>query len=394
MRIGTRADVLRLTSLFCLGISAAIFSIFKPVVLSGYVDRLGFSEVLAGYLIALEILGSVTGTVLITIKGASINRNRFAVYALLVMFTGNLASLFAETQGLLYALRLFTGFGEGIALGLFAATLAAEKNPERYFGVFSVIILFVGALAFASVPSVSSAINGIGAFAYMAAFAFISFCIAGYAPIAKHKDNALSKENVRSSLITALKDGPGFLVFILLSIGVIAFYFAVGGNWPYMGRIGLTYSLNDTQIASIFSAAQIAGVLGALAPAVVGNRFGHMPPILLSILVVTISLLMLIYNSQSALVFTAASLLFMFAWLMFFPYFMGLTSKLDPEGRLSSFVYAIQNVGFLLGPVVCAFVLEVGGYKGILWFGVGCLALALTTLSVASFNVDRDARKV
>ena len=70
----------------------------------------------------------------------------------------------------------------------------------------------------------------------------------------------------------------------------------------------------------------------------------------------------------------------MFVWLMFFPYLMGIVSELDPIGRLAGVGYALQSVGFAIGPALAALMIPGGGYAALFSLGIGCYLATLLLL--------------
>lgn len=60
--------------------------------------------------------------------------------------------------------------------------------------------------------------------------------------------------------------------------------------------------------------------------------------------------------------FTLAMCGFVFAWMMFFPYLMGLCAAYDPLGRLSALNLALQYGGLTLGSGLAGVIAELAGY--------------------------------
>ena len=114
-----------------------------------------------------------------------------------------------------------------------------------------------------------------------------------------------------------------------------------------------------------------------------GARLGRMLPIMFSLLASTGCLLALLFFSNK-LVYALVIQLYMFVWLMFFPYLMGIVSELDPVGRLAGVSYALQSIGFAIGPALAALMIPGGGYASLFYLGIGCyLATLLLLLSLA-----------
>ena len=161
-----------------------------------------------------------------------------------------------------------------------------------------------------------------------------------------------------------------------------------------MGQIGLGAHLSTEAVSSIFGYSQLWGAAAAALPVVVGDRFGRALPIAASVTLGAICLLLLLGLPDQPRIFGLVAQAFMFGWLLFFPYLMGLTSTLDPLGRLASLVYTAQAIGFFLGPALCAQAIRIGSYEALLWFGVLCFATTLVVLLPVAIKQDRRQAKM
>lgn len=89
--------------------------------------------------------------------------------------------------------------------------------------------------------------------------------------------------------------------------------------------------------------------------------------------------------------FTLAAGCFMFSWIAFFPYLMGLCSSFDTVGRLGALSLAVQNIGFATGPALAGMLVEHAGYHSLLTAALLGYILAGTALLAASCRAKRLA---
>jgi predicted MFS family arabinose efflux permease len=129
----------------------------------------------------------------------------------------------------------------------------------------------------------------------------------------------------------------------------------------------------------------LAGALGALVPYVLRDRFGRAWPIAISILV-TLCCLIVLARPVSAIGFGVAAASFMFAWIAFFPYLMGVCSAFDPVGRLGALSLATQNIGFAAGPAIAGVLAERAGYVPLIGAAAVGYAIAAVALLAAIWH--------
>jgi len=384
------SPVLTTASYFLIGMSGALVIGLKPILLSLYVNHASISQVDAGYMISAEVLAAVIGTLWVAFRVPWWGQQRQLSAALLVLICGNLLAAIADGAIQLLMARILAGLGAGFTTGIFAAAMAGSANPGRRFGLFTILLLLIAAAAFSLAPQAIEMAGMAGLFLMLCilpvlAWVFLLCTSPKSLSAARQVTPPRAVENTSSGPLTALKSSSG----VFLAVGALAYYLAVGGVWPYMGQIGLAAKLTPDQIAQVFGVSQLWGALGAIVPMAVGSRIGRIKPIIFALGIGILSMSAIFLWLEQARVFIMASQAFMFGWLMFFPYLMGLSACLDTEGGFSSLVYTIQNIGFFVGPALCAQAVSIGGYDALLLFGIASMTVALVCLSVSVLKLRR-----
>ena len=59
---------------------------------------------------------------------------------------------------------------------------------------------------------------------------------------------------------------------------------------------------------------------------------------------------------------------------------MCIRDRLDPLGRLAGISYALQSVGFAVGPALAALLITHGGYTALFYQGIACYLITLFLL--------------
>ena len=385
-----RQDIYRLASLYIVGLASAIFVAFQPSLVSSYVDRLGMSEGYAGSLLSLELVGATIGTLFVFLKGVELNRRKLALAALFILALSNGASLILTSAAPLAALRFLAGFGGGVATGIFASCLALEQNTERHFGAFSVIVLLSAAFSYQVLPLFSDTAIGVPAFFLLMLFASIAIPFTKFFPKGAERSSPTAAGEGQSNNAAASAAWPAIKVTAPVVVCATSFFLVVGGLWPFLGQIGLNkFQLTEASLNSALASTQYSGAAGAMIALILANRLGHIAPLTTSMIIATGSLLMLVGGREDDALFIVAAQLFMFSWLLFFPYFMGLAAELDPFGRLASMVYFIQTAASVVGPALAALLVGALGYNALIVMGACGFAFTLMILGPATYYLQR-----
>lgn len=373
-----------LLAMMLTGIAGVVALGLNPVIATAYVDFLGFSEAQAGYVVAADMSGAAVGTLLVSARVHVWNRRVTAVCGLAVLLAGNLACLALAAFDSLLIARFIIGTGAGIAAGSMAAGIAATGNPDRYFGFYTVVTLSAGAMLMALAPRLLTSFGIRGLFSLLACVTLPALCLVRNFPeFAAHtKMSAGGKP-------PSWRDMP-LKAALTVSVATLAYYIATGGVWPYMSQVGKAQGFTMQATGNLLAVAQLFGVAGALVPAVLGTRLGRIAPITFSLFASTGCLVALLFFGNK-LVYALVIQFYMFFWLLFFPYLMGIVSELDPVGRLAGVSYALQSIGFAIGPALAALLITGGGYAALFYLGIGCYLVTLLLLLSLAGKPGADA---
>lgn len=364
------------------GTAGAAVMGLKPALVTAYITHLGVDRTWAGYLIAAEMIAATAGVLLVSARIHIWDRRRLALTGLLLLCAGNLCSMTVAEWSLLFPLRVVAGFGGGIAAGVMAGTLSASLRPDRMFGVYIVGTLLIAAGLFALVHQAMERWGAGGPFLLLALLTFPPLLFNFLFP----RDVSSEVSSVSSAHISSTPEPAWVLIFIF---GSLLYYFAVGGIWPYLGELGRSAGMDISSLSNAFARSQVWGAVGALVPMLLGLRFGRMMPLMISLTLSTGCLIALITMPDIREVFPTVVQIFMFAWMMFFPYLMGLSARIDAIGRLPALIFMVQGVGFAAGPAICAHLIAWGGYDAMVGFGALGFALAMLLLLPLALRHDR-----
>ncbi len=369
------------------GMGAVMVIGLKPILLTVYMTVMTLSTEQAGYVTATEMFGAMLGTIIVAFFVRKMNRRTIAFTGLFMVCASNLLCLFLPSYAPLLALRFLTGLGAGLASGIMAATIAGMAAPDRVFGGFTVMTLLLSAGGFLLSPWLMDIAGAQGIFLLIATMTLPGLLCNAWFP-------RTAPASVKQSIYPS--SSPGLLTPSTFAAvgGVILFYLAVGGFWPFVNQLGLERGLSAATVSSILAGSQVWGALGALIPLLLGILWGRAIPIACALLLMAGCLLSLaLLSPGSTFVYAFAVQAYMAAWLVFFPYMMGVMAELDPKGRLASLNYTLQNFGFTAGPALAGLLISSGGYNTLLWIGMICHLLCLVLMGPVAWKIDNLSRR-
>jgi MFS family permease len=186
---------------------------------------------------------------------------------------------------------------------------------------------------------------------------------------------------------SAAADQASLGLFVLPSvIGMILVGACDGMLWTFTERVAERLGLDVQTIGIVLGGALVCGVLGAAFSAFVGERFGVVLPIAISLPLLGGSYLA-VTLAPSPPVYIVAQLLVLFLFGFTIPYLLGFNGSLDPKGRVMVAASGAMLVGMAVGPVVSGAIIVKAGFTAVGASIVVMIALCLTLFVLAARGV-------
>lgn len=369
-----RAFIKGILAAILVGIAGVLVVGLKPLLVTAYIEADHLTPGKAGLLVALDMGGAMLGNLLGSWRLYSLRRPRVAAVGLLMILVGNVGSLASVSFPALAAARLITGFGAGVSASVMAAVLSSTRSPERFFALYSFAAFMTSAGAM-WLSGLMLRTHGPGLmFGGLATITVLPLLTTAWLPSAPSV-GARRAGAPPVETRPAWRAGPGVVTLLL---GTLLYYAITGGIYSFMAEMGLHRGIAATAINDALAAAQIAAAIGSIVPFLLRDRLGRALPIVVTLLI-SLGCLPAFLVSTSPLWIATAMSAFAFAWLMFFPYLMGLCSALDSLGRLGTLDLAVQYAGLAIGPAAAGFIAQQAGY-GVLIDGAAAGYLIATAL--------------
>ncbi len=357
----------------CVGVFAIMAA---PILLELLVGRLGIGGDVAARITAVEALGTALGPVLALFWMQRVPWRLAAISALLVVIGGNMLSSIQTDMNLLMALRFLVGFlGEGTAFALAMAIIGGTGQKDRNFAFLIAAQVALGVAFFLALPMPRDAGIG-GVMLPLAGLALIALLTVGWIPQpagGRQQQGAAAARGSTLPAVAALAvmliwcTGLGAVWFFVKLIGVSATCAGCGEADKAQAAIDVGQALGlSTAIA----------VLGALAAAVLADRFGRIIPVTAALLV-QFGMVLILQGEMPWLQFAITAATFQTFWNVTGPYMMGTVALNDATGKVSVLIPTAQIGGFFLGPTIVSVFIKDSGLVAVNAVGAACILLAL-----------------
>jgi predicted MFS family arabinose efflux permease len=339
--------------------------IVQPGFVQGLVQHLGFDERSAGYAASIEIWGITATTLLMTFFAHRFDWRKVITGSLLLVAVSNLLCIGVHDQTIFVLLRFLAGAGAGSLISLSFTTVGLTSNPDRNFGYLIMWVLLYGAVVLYLMPTAYAFSGMTGPLLFFAAFPLTALPLVSAFP--RNGETTAAVEADAVNLPWTLKS--------LALAAMFAYFVAQGVAWAYLFLIGTAGGLAEQQVATALTLSQIAGVAGALLPALVGSRLGRWRPLTVGICGGALALSFLIGRFEYA-PFTLWVCVYNFFWNMTHPYLLGSMASFDRRGRVVVYAVAMQMLGLAIGPALGASVISPFHYDRVNWLAIAFFAVS------------------
>ncbi len=345
-----------LTGLVWFSLLGAFAAMQQPIFLGAVADLFSYDAQQLGLLGGAELGGAGLASLAAIYWFPRVNLRKIALFALLVAIAGNVATGWVSQFPQLLLLRFLIGFfGSGVIYALSLGLIGQTRDPDRM--VAFAVILQIAALAISMfyMPTLLARwqLSGMTlTISLVLCSGLFLLPLLPSRPIPSRPDNVVTKGGGRRKIL------PVGLLF-----GLVLFSVGLSGLWAFVERIGNHAGFSASDIGGMLAVGSIVGGLGALLAAIMGQRFGRLIPLVISIAgMMAVSLLLGAISDRTSY-FVAVSL-FNFFWNLSLPYLMGAIAQADSSGRFMVLIPAAQGAGYAAGPVLTGWFILEGGYAG------------------------------
>jgi predicted MFS family arabinose efflux permease len=257
-----------------------------------------------------------------------------------------------------------TGLGAGYALSL--TIFGDSSNPARAFGIKFFFDVMPGFLFNLLLPPLFDKHGLPGVAGSIVLYCVVVLIASALLPQrgSKHPSALAGRVSLKEDGLTLV---ACFSAFILV-LGLMAL-------WNFLAQIGTMKGFSMTALGPMLAIGSGLNAVGALFAVWLGNRFGRVAPVAVTI-AINIVMLLVIDASKGFVGFAIGSLVFCFTNNYTTAYTIALISDIDVHGRLMPFVTACFAAGAIFGPMFAGHLLESQGLSVMLILPALCWVAA------------------
>jgi len=363
---------LKLISGILTGILLCNLSIFSaPFYIGAIIDGLGFNEIQAGLVNTFEVGAAACITLIFANYLNRISLRYLALTGALVILLANLGTLAIDSYLPLLFIRTLAGTGTGLCLAASSALLSRMSDPDRVMGIVMVcvtltLILLLSVMGYAKELWMFAGVVGLMTIILLLMIPLM--LLIPTQPFAIHKH-----EGTTSKIGTYRLTG-------ILGIGIlIVFCLIEGGVLSFSERVATNLGVSDRNIGKLLALAYAAGLVGSSLVALLGDKIPRILPICIGISLMGIASLV-VYHSQSSLLFSIFLCSFTFGFFIAYPYLIGACARLDKNGYWAAKANGANILGVAFAPFLAGTIVSTASYQAL---GILCFCLALICLALA-----------
>lgn len=359
------------TAAVAAGISAVLVMNALPV-LTGVLSRaLQFGPNEIAIFGSADVFGLALGSLM-----AAPLMNRMTIRALVItglvtLTVADLGALGVQSSSGLTALRVLGGLGGGLSTGA-CIYIFGRANQERNIAAYTVGQAASTFISILVVPSLADTVGWRSPFVYLGILAALPLCLVRSIPELQPRDQT-SVRGARVARISHIRPRIWFGI-----AGTTIFFMGTGAMWTFLEQIGLSSGLSPHIVDRAMGVCAAFGFVSSVLALILGPRITRRR-ILLSCIVLNI-LGTAAAHSASGLVFTAAISIYYFSIPIIMACQFGAVTTADESGLAAIHMSAAVFVGFALGPLIAAYLIEHVGFSGLLGMNIFLVVLAMTSI--------------
>jgi len=344
-----------------------------PLLIDTLEVHAGLSARAAGFLLSLELAASALTTLCLSAWARNHSARHWALAGGLLAIVATALTLISPVLPALLASRLLAGIGAGIVGAEATSVLSRGIDRERLIALLTIVSIIDAAFWLAVLPYM---VDRLG---YRAPYiCLLLICVVGTYLLRR-----LPSLSTRAAVTQSASRMPFALAAMLAVAAVFLTQLGQGAFWSMEETYGRNAGFNHHAIGMILSAATLLLLLGAVAAAWAGNRFGRFTTLFV---LVALNALSILFVSTIPLhwVYVTANVLQSVTNLSSVIYQLALAASLDRMGRAVAVSTALVTLGNGIGPWLSAILSAAYGAPS-----VGVFVLAFNAVALGLYCMVR-----
>ncbi len=345
------------------------------------IDYAAYTDAEAGWIATAGFVGSALAAIVVGLRIRHLNPRKICVVGLITLIAFDFASAFVNQmpKEIFIVVRFLSGLGGAAVYASVLTSIAASSEPERGYGVFTVLQFAISSALFYFLPTIVPSIGVQGLFFVMAFLAAIAWSM---------KDSVLSRDAVDNGQSLEVKSllAPAAL---LAMCGIGAYEVANFMQYTYAERIGLGFELTPVEAGQTLGSATLLGVPAGLFVIWLGDRFGQLIPLLGAIAASVIAHVWLL-SAAGPFSYIIPMCIISAAWAFGLAYFYSIEARLDPTGSVVVVGGFFTACGGAIGPALAATLVRPNNFDTVLLAAISIYVLVAILMILSSVLANRS----
>lgn len=331
------------------GVAGAMADLLSPVYATSFHKGFGLSNTQAGFLVTAALGAMAVAEFGLAHSVAHRNLKMLATYGVLISSVALLYISEVSDSGFwsLFAGMLALGFGCGLTFVAGNAALSYSNNSERSFGLLTFWYMIFVFVMMSTNPYLRQIYPIVLPYAAMVVVQLVCLALIWW----KLPDTrGLAKKPVNNA-----DPGTGELKLfsplpVMLGLAVALSQLSLAALWTFAQDLGRTAGLSAEATSSFLGFSQLIGLLGTMAPWLLGPRIGRAALGAAGLLVTAVGVVA-VALVHTPTVYIAGNLAVNLGYWVVLPLGMSVAADLDRNsGRLVAFILGMSSVGLAIGP--------------------------------------------
>ena len=331
------------------GVAGAMADLLSPIYATSFHKGFGLSNTQAGFLVTAALGAMAVAEFGLAHSVAHRNLKMLAGYGVAI---SSMALLYiSEVSGSgfwsLFAGMLALGFGCGLTFVAGNAALSYSNNSERSFGLLTFWYMIFVFIMMSANPYLRQLYPIVLPYAAMVAVQLICLALIWW----KLPDTRLLARKPEAHSAGAGGELKLFSALpIMLGLAVALSQLSLAALWTFAQDLGRTAGLSAEATSSFLGFSQLIGLLGTMAPWLLGPRIGRaaLGAIGLFVTAVGVVAVALVHTPAA---YIAGNLAVNLGYWVVLPLGMSVAADLDRNsGRLVAFILGMSSIGLAIGP--------------------------------------------
>ena len=328
---------------------STLFSAMKPVLLTRFVEQAGFSESLAGLVVAMPFVGIAAASILLKYMFSHLSVRQLSIIFGAVLIIGEFVSAFYfQNRVIVLLAQLAGGISVGVLMGATSRVIATTKMPDEIFGFVDMMAVFLMSFMIAGVGFSVSLFGLQGGYLFATGIALLFTMLM-----------LLYREPAETKITEDHPVAPLRITVRPIAVIVMGMLFVTssGLGFAFMFTIAINLGMDYTSAGSFIGILLMVSALACQAGGWCSGRFGPLRPLAGAFITCALGWYIAI-NATNQWMFMIALVPAIFSLQFNFPILLALSGSLDKDGQWAAIATPLLTSGFAWAAIAAGAIVD------------------------------------